>query len=149
MKKQTKHLLIFALTILLVIGWAMWPRSLEKLILKRYAAADFSSVEQFHVLWTPRNAVQDYEADAYPNWTLEKELTQPILNILRKATVSRPTGDNRLIIGEEGNYELAAWCFDMDLTQLGEIRVGNSVYKLDRKSHDALWTILTESKPER
>ena len=147
MKKQTKQLVIFALAILLVIGWAFWPRALEKRILKRDTAADFSAVEQFNVRWTPPNAVEDYAADAYPTWTLEEELTQPILDILRKATVNRPTGDTRLLIGEEGIYDLSTWGFHLSVTQQGEIQVWNTVYRLDRKSFDALWAILTESNP--
>ena len=149
MKKQTKQLVIFALAILLVIGWAFWPRSLEKRILKRDTAADFSAVEQFNVRWTPPNAVEDYAADAYPAWTLDEELTQPILDILRKATVNRPTGDTRLIIGDEGIYDLSTWCFHVSITTQGEIQVWNTVYKLDRKSFNAIWSILTESNPER
>ena len=103
MKKQTKQLVFFALAILLVIGWAMWPRSLERLILKHHAAADFSTVERFQVLWTPPNAVRDYDAGAYPSWTLEEELTQPILDILRKATISRPSRRNWQAVGDEGD----------------------------------------------
>lgn len=147
MKKQTKQLVIFALAILLVIGWAFWPRSLERLILKHYTATDFSAVEQFNVRWTPPNAVEDYAADAYPAWTLDEELTQPILDILRKATVNRPTGDTRLIIGEEGIYDLSTWGFHLSVTQQGKIQVWNTVYRLDRKSFDALWAILIESNP--
>jgi len=148
MKKQTKQLAVFVLAILLVIGWAFWPRSLERLILKRYTATDFSTVEQFQILWTPPNPVRDYDAGAYPSWTLDKELTQPILDILRKATVSRPTGNRSLVIGDEGNYNLVAWSFNLHITQRGEIQVWNDVYRLDRKSHAALWNILTESNPE-
>ena len=131
-----------------MIGWAFWPRSLERLILKRYTATDFSTVEQFQILWTPPNPVRDYDAGAYPSWTLDKELTQPILDILRKATVSRPTGNRSLVIGDEGNYNLVAWSFHLHITQRGEIQVWNNVYRLDRKSHAALWNILTESNPE-
>ena len=149
MKKQTKQLVVFVLAILLVIGWAMWPRSLEGLILKHHTATDFSTIEQFNVRWTPPNAVQDYAADAYPHWTLEKELTQPILDILRKATVSRPSGNTMLIIGDEGIYDLSTWCFHVSITTQGEIQVWNTVYKLDRKSFNAIWSILTESNPER
>ena len=148
MKKETKQLAVFVLVILLVIGWAFWPRSLERLILKRYTATDFSTVEQFQILWTPPNPVRDYDAGAYPSWTLDKELTQPILDILRKATVSRPTGNRSLVIGDEGNYNLVAWSFHLHITQRGEIQVWNNVYRLDRKSHAALWNILTESNPE-
>ncbi len=147
MKKQTKQLLIFGLAILLVIGWAFWPRSLERLILKHYTATDFSTVERFQIMWTPPNAVADYAADGYPTWMLEEELTQPILDILQKATVSRPTGNRSLVIGEDGNYNLIAWCFNLHITQRGEIQVWNTVYKLDRKSFDALWAIFTESNP--
>lgn len=148
MKKQTKQLLIFALAILLVIGWAMWPRSLERLILKYHAAADFSNIERFNVWWTPPDPVA-YDVDSYPHWTLDEELTQPILHILRKATVSRPTGDSRLVIGDEGVYDLSTWCFHLPITMRGEIQVWNSVYRLDQRSFDALWAILTESNPER
>ena len=148
MKKQTKQLVFFALAILLVIGWAMWPRSLERLILKHHAAADFSTVEQFQVLWTPPNAVQDYAADAYPHWTLEKELTQPILDILRKATVSRPSRRNWQVVGDEGNYNLVAWCFNLHISQDGTIQVWNTNYRLDRASFAELWAILRESTPE-
>ena len=148
MKKQTKQLMVFVLAILLVIGWAMWPRSLERLILKHYTATDFSTVEQFQVLWTPPNAVQDYAADAYPSWTLEKELTQPILDILRKATVSRPSGNTMLIIGDEGNYNLVAWCFNLHINQDGTIQVWNTNYRLDQTSFAELWATLRESTPE-
>ena len=58
MKKETKQRLIFWLAVLLVILWILWPRSLERLILKHYTATDFSTVEQFQVLWTPQNAVK-------------------------------------------------------------------------------------------
>lgn len=149
MKKETKQRLIFWLAILLVIFWAMWPRSLERLILKRYTATDFSAVEDFQVMWTSPNAVADYEAGKYPTWRLEEDLTQSVLDILQRATVSRPTGNRRLVIGDEGIYDLTTWCFDLDITQRGEIQVWNTVYKLDRKSHAALWAILTESNPER
>ena len=109
MKKQTKQLVVFVLAILLVIGWAMWPRSLERRILKHHAATDFSTVEQFQVLWTPPNPVRDYDAGAYPSWTLEEELTQPILDILEKYQVKTcyyghlHGGSHRLAIqGERG-----------------------------------------------
>ena len=148
MRKQTKQLVVFALAILLVIGWAMWPRSLERLILKHHAAADFSTVEQFQVLWTPPNAVQDYAADAYPHWTLEEELTQPILDILRKATISRPSRRNWQAVGDEGNYNLVAWCFNLHISQDGTIQVWNTNYRLDRTSFAELWAILRESTPE-
>ena len=148
MKKATKQRLIFWTVILLVVIWILWPRSLERLILKHYTATDFSAVEQFQVFWTPPNAVQDYDADAYPNWTLEKDQTQPILDVLQKATVSCPTGNRSLVIGEEGNYNLVTWCFNLHLTQRGEIQVWNNIYKLDRKSFVALWTILRESNSE-
>ena len=134
MKKQTKQLMVFVLAILLVIGWAMWPRSLERLILKHYTATDFSTVEQFQVLWTPPNAVQDYAADAYPSWTLEEELTQPILDILRKATVSRPSRRNWQVIGDEGNYNLVAWCFNLHINQDGTIQVWKTAKKRHMKS---------------
>ena len=88
MKKATKQRLIFWTVILLVMVWILWPRSLERLILKHYTATDFSTIEQFQVCWTPPNPVKDYDAGAYPNWTLEKDLTQSILEILQKATVS-------------------------------------------------------------
>ena len=88
MKKATKQRLIFWTVILLVVVWILWPRSLERLILKHYTATDFSTIEQFQVCWTPPNPVKDYDAGAYPNWTLEKDLTQSILEILQKATVS-------------------------------------------------------------
>ena len=149
MKKETKQLAVFVLVILLVIGWAFWPRSLERLILKRYTATDFSTVEQFQILWTPPNPVRDYDAGAYPSWMLDKELTQPILDILRKATVSRPTGNRSLVIGDEGNYNLVAWSFNLHITQRGEIQVWNNVYKLDKASFAELWAILTENNPER
>ena len=149
MKKETKQRLIFWLAILLVILWILWPRSLERLILKYHAAADFSTVEQFQVVWTPQNAVRDYAADAYPSWILEEEQSRQVLEILRNATVSCPTGSRSLVIGEEGNYNLAAWSFNLHITQRGEIQVWNNVYKLDGKSHAALWEILTESNPER
>lgn len=148
MRKQTKQLVVFALAVLLVIGWAMWPRSLERLILKHHAAADFSTVEQFQVLWTPPNAVQDYAADAYPHWTLEEELTQPILDILRKATISRPSRRNWQAVGDEGNYNLVAWCFNLHISQDGTVQVWNTNYRLDRASFAELWAILRESTPE-
>ena len=148
MKKQTKQLMVFVLAILLVIGWAMWPRSLERLILKHYTATDFSTIEQFNVRWTPPNAVQDYAADAYPHWTLEEELTQPILDILRKATVSRPSRRNWQVIGDEGNYNLVAWCFNLHINQDGTIQVWNTNYRLDQTSFAELWAILRESTPE-
>ena len=149
MKKETKQRLVFWTVILLVVIWILWPRSLERLILKHYTATDFSAVEQFQVFWTPPNAVQDFGAGAYPSWTLEKDQTQSILEILQKATVSCPTGNRALVIGEEGNYNLVTWCFNLHLTQRGEIQVWNNIYKLDRQSNDALWNILTESNPEQ
>lgn len=149
MKKETKQRLIFWLAVLLVILWILWPRSLERLILKHYTATDFSTVEQFQVLWTPQNAVKDYPADGYPTWVLEEELTQPILDILRKATVSCPTGNRSLMVGDEGNYNLIAWSFSLYITQRGEIQVWNNVYKLDKVSFAELWAILTENNPER
>ena len=148
MRKQTKQLVVFALAILLVIGWAMWPRSLERRILKHHAAADFSTVERFQVLWTPPNAVRDYDAGAYPSWTLEEELTQPILDILRKATISRPSRRNWQAVGDEGNYNLVAWCFNLHISQDGTIQVWNTNYRLDRTSFAKLWAILRESTPE-
>ena len=88
MKKATKQRLIFWTVILLVVVWILWPRSLERLILKHYTATDFSTIEQFQVFWTPPNAVQDYDAGAYPNWTLEKDQTQSILEILQWKTAT-------------------------------------------------------------
>ena len=149
MKKETKQRLVSWTVVLLVVVWILWPRSLERLILKRYTATDFSAIEQFQVRWTPPNAVQDFDAGAYPSWTMGKDQTQSILEILQKATVSCPTGNRSLVIGEEGNYELVTWCLHLRLTQRGEIQVWNNIYKLDRQSNDALWNILTESNPEQ
>ena len=148
MKKETKQRLIFWLAVLLVILWILWPRSLERLILKHYTATDFSTVEQFQVLWTPQNAVKDYPADGYPTWVLEEELTQPILDILRKATVSRPSQRNWQAVGDEGNYNLVAWCFNLHISQDGTVQVWNTNYRLDRTSFAELWAILRESTPE-
>ena len=93
--------------------------------------------------------MKDYPADGYPTWVLEEELTQPILDILRKATVSCPTGNHSLMVGDEGNYNLIAWSFSLYITQRGEIQVWNNVYKLDKVSFAELWAILTENNPER
>ena len=146
MKKQTKQLLIFALAILLVIGWAMWPRSLERLILRRYTASDFSTLEWLNVTWTPPNAV-DYSFEMYPKWTLDQEQTQQVLEILKKARVNRPVNRGWLLIGDQGNYELRGWFFNIELTQARVVRVWNTNYLLDRRSHAALWEIFSDTNP--
>ena len=148
MEKQTKQLVVFALAILLVIGWALWPRPLERRILKHHDAADFSTVERFQVLWTPPNAVRDYDAGAYPQWMLEETFTQPILEILQRATISCPRRRNWQAIGDEGNYNLVAWCFNLHINQDGTVQVWNTNYRMDRTSFEELWAILRQSTPE-